>query len=87
LDAAESKVDAERLIFDNLAPAGSPGRLAHTNLRFFIETIDEGNPRFPGQGTRSECCSYVALANRLHARGELSDQQLAEIERLPIPLL
>lgn len=87
LDTVQTLADGHKLALDGCPPTDSPGRLAHTNLIFFLESIAEGRPTFPGRGSYAECAAYRTLAKRLHANHQIGAETLAYIEHLGLPPL
>ena len=68
--------DLRRLSLE-LVGEGMPGRLAYTNLSFFLSTL-----RFPNNSTTSERVAYVELARKMNTNGEVSDENLRALEQL-----
>ena len=78
---------AREFVTRGVPPPDSIGRIAHTNLRFFIDSLVSLQPAYPNRGTRSECAAYRSLAARLHANGQISAEMLTAVQRLTLPTM
>ena len=76
LAMVQTSDDLRRLSVESVGE-GMPGRLAYTNLNFFLSTL-----RFPNNSTTSERVAYVELARKMNTTGEVSDENLRALEQL-----